>query len=148
MNYLSHNKLADWRNKNKPTRCPLVEYKTSNWVVDHNHTSGFVRGVVSSEGNVLLGRIENAFQRLSRDAKKASLPTILRNMADYLERGDTDVLHPEGCKQLYKRFFSLSKDLQLDILMKFGTNREDISKCSNAKERTDLYKKILKGKYD
>ena len=58
MNYLSHNKLADWRNKNKPTRCPLVEYKTSNWVVDHNHTSGFVRGVVSSEGNVLLGRIE------------------------------------------------------------------------------------------
>ena len=148
MEYLPQSKLAEWRKKNAPTKCPLVEYKTSNWVVDHDHTSGFIRGVVSSEGNALLGRIENAFKRLSRDAKKATLPTILRNMASYLEKEDTHIIHPEGFRQLYKRFFSLNKDLQLDILMKFGTNRDDISKCSNAKERTDLYKKILKGKYD
>ena len=148
MEYLPQSKLAEWRKKNAPTTCPLVEYKTSNWVVDHDHTSGFVRGVVSSEGNALLGRIENAFKRLSRGAKKATLPTILRNMALYLEQEDTHIIHPEGFRQLYKRFFSLNKDLQLDILMKFGTNRDDISKCSNAKERTDLYKKILKGKYD
>ena len=148
MKYLPQSKLAEWCKKNASTKCPLVEYKTSNWVVDHDHTSGFVRGVVSSEGNALLGRIENAFKRLSRGAKKATLPTILRNMASYLEQEDTHIIHPEGFRQLYKRFFSLSKDLQLDILLKFGTNRDDISKCSNAKERTDLYKKILKGKYD
>jgi len=144
MKYLPQSKLAEWRKKNAPKKCPLVEYKTSNWVVDHNHTSGFVRGVVSSEGNALLGRIENAFKRLSRGAKKASLPTILRNMASYLEQDDLQLLHPEGFRQLYKRFYSLSKDLQLDILLKFGTNRDDISKCKNAKERTELYKQIIK----
>lgn len=144
MKYLPQSDLAEWRKKNAPKKCPLVEYKTSNWVVDHNHTSGFVRGVVSSEGNVLLGRIENAFKRLSRGAKRASLPTILRNMASYLEQDDLKLLHPEGFRQLYKRFYSLSKDLQLDILLKFGTNREDISKCKNAKERTELYKQIIK----
>jgi hypothetical protein len=144
MKYLPQSDLAEWRKKNAPKKCPLVEYKTSNWVVDHNHTSGFVRGVVSSEGNVLLGRIENAYKRLSRGAKRASLPTILRNMASYLEQDDLQLLHPEGFRQLYKRFYSLSKDLQLDILLKFGTNREDISKCKNAKERTELYKQIIK----
>jgi len=144
MKYLPQSKLAEWRKENAPKKCPLVEYKTSNWVVDHNHTSGFVRGVVSSEGNALLGRIENAFKRLSRGAKKASLPTILRNMASYLEQDDLQLLHPEGFRQLYKRFYSLSKDLQLDILLKFGTNRDDISKCKNAKERTELYKQIIK----
>ena len=144
MKYLPQSKLAQWRKKNAPTKCPLVEYKTSNWVVDHNHTSGFVRGVVSSEGNALLGRIENAFKRLSRGAKRASLPNILRNMASYLEQDDLQLLHPEGFRQLYKRFYALSKDLQLDILLKFGTNREDISKCKNAKERTELYKQIIK----
>lgn len=144
MKYLPQSDLAEWRKKNAPKKCPLVEYKTSNWVVDHNHTSGFVRGVVSSEGNVLLGRIENAYKRLSRGAKRASQPTILRNMASYLEQDDLQLLHPEGFRQLYKRFYSLSKDLQLDILLKFGTNREDISKCKNAKERTELYKQIIK----
>ena len=144
MKYLPQSKLAEWRKENAPKKCPLVEYKTSNWVVDHNHTSGFVRGVVSSEGNALLGRIENAFKRLSRGAKEASLPTILRNMASYLEQDDLQLLHPEGFRQLYKRFYSLSKDLQLDILLKFGTNRDDISKCKNAKERTELYKQIIK----
>ena len=144
MSYLPQSELAEWRKKNAPKKCPLVEYKTSNWVVDHDHTSGLVRGVVSSEGNALLGRIENAFKRLSRGAKKASLPTILRNMASYLEQDDLQLLHPEGFRQLYKRFYSLSKDLQLDILLKFGTNRDDISKCKNAKERTELYKQIIK----
>ena len=144
MSYLPQSELSEWRKKNAPKKCPLVEYKTSNWVVDHNHTSGLVRGVVSSEGNALLGRIENAFKRLSRGAKKASLPTILRNMASYLEQDDLQLLHPEGFRQLYKRFYSLSKDLQLDILLKFGTNRDDISKCKNAKERTELYKQIIK----
>lgn len=144
MSYLPQSELAEWRKKNAPKKCPLVEYKTSNWVVDHNHTSGLVRGVVSSEGNALLGRIENAFKRLSRGAKKASLPTILRNMASYLEQDDLQLLHPEGFRQLYKRFYSLNKDLQLDILLKFGTNRDDISKCKNAKERTELYKQIIK----
>lgn len=83
-------------------------------------------GVVSSEGNALLGRIENAFKRLSRVAKATTLPIILRNMASYLEREDTGTLHPQGFRQLWKRFNSFNKEIQLDILKKLGVNRQQL----------------------
>ena len=144
MKYLPQNKLAQWRKDNEPKECPLLGYKTENWVVDHDHTSGLVRGVVSSEGNALLGRIENAFKRLSRVAKATTLPIILRNMASYLEREDTGTLHPQGFRQLWKRFNSFNKEIQLDILKKLGVNRQQLSECTNSKERTNLYKKLIK----
>ena len=144
MKYLPQSKLAKWRKDNEPKECPLLGYKTDNWVVDHDHTSGLVRGVVSSEGNALLGRIENAFKRLSRVAKAATLPRILRNMASYLEREDTGTLHPQGFRQLWKRFNSFNKEIQLDILKKLGVNRHQLSECTNSKERTNLYKKLIK----
>ena len=144
MKYLPQSKLAKWRKDNEPKECPLLGYKTDNWVVDHDHTSGLVRGVVSSEGNALLGRIENAFKRLSRVAKAATLPRILRNMASYLEREDTGTLHPQGFRQLWKRFNSFNKEIQLDILKKLGVNRQQLSECTNSKERTNLYKKLIK----
>ena len=144
MKYLPQNKLAQWRKDNEPKECPLLGYKTENWVVDHDHTSGLVRGVVSSEGNALLGRIENAFKRLSRVAKATTLPRILRNMASYLEREDTGTLHPQGFRQLWKRFNSFNKEIQLDILLKLGVNRQELSECLNSKDRTNLYKKLIK----
>jgi len=144
MKYLPQSKLPEWREKHTPSKCPLIGYKNPNWVVDHDHTTGLVRGVVSSEGNVLLGRIENAFKRLSRAAKASSLPRILRNMATYLEKEDTGTLHPAGYRQLWKRFKSLNKDIQLDILKKLGVNREQLSKCTNSDERTNLYKQLIK----
>ena len=144
MKYLPQSKLAKWRKDNEPKECPLLGYKTENWVVDHDHTSGLVRGVVSSEGNALLGRIENAFKRLSRVAKATTLPIILRNMASYLEGEDTGTLHPQGFRQLWKRFNSFNKEIQLDILKKLGVNRQQLSECTNSKERTNLYKKLIK----
>ena len=126
MKYLPQSKLAKWRKDNEPKECPLLGYKTENWVVDHDHTSGLVRGVVSSEGNALLGRIENAFKRLSRVAKA------------------TGTLHPQGFRQLWKRFNSFNKEIQLDILKKLGVNRQQLSECTNSKERTNLYKKLIK----
>ena len=129
---------------NEPVLWPLLNCKNDNWVVDHCHNTGMVRGVVSSEGNVLLGKIENAYKRLSKDAKYCSLPTVLRSMAIYLENKSTGILHPEGYRQLYKRFSRLSKDLQLDILMKVGIKRDLIQQCKNAKDRTKLYKQYLR----
>lgn len=144
MKYLPQNKLADWRKENEPKFCPLLHYKTKNWVVDHCHNNGMVRGVVSSEGNAFLGRIENAHKRLSKDAKNCSLPFVLRCMANYLEQEATDILHPEGFRQLYKRFSKLKKDFQLDILLKLGINRQRILECNNSKDRTNLYKEYIK----
>ena len=144
MKYLQQNKLAEWRRENEPRFCPLLNCENSNWVVDHCHNSGQVRGVVSSEGNVFLGRIEKAYKRLSKNASGCSLPVVLRSMAMYLEKESTGILHPEGFRQLYKRFSRLNKDFQLDILMKLGINRQRILECKNSKDRTNLYKQYIK----
>ena len=144
MKYLPQGKLAEWRKENEPHFCPLLNCETSNWVVDHCHNSGQVRGVVSSEGNAFLGKIENAHKRLSKNARGCSLPVVLRSMAMYLEKESTGILHPEGFRQLYKRFSRLNKDFQLDILLKLGINRQRILECNNSKDRTNLYKQYIK----
>ena len=144
MKYLSQGKLAEWRKENEPHFCPLLNCENSNWVVDHCHNSGMVRGVVSSEGNAFLGKIENAHKRLSKNARGCSLPVVLRSMAMYLEKESTGILHPEGFRQLYKRFSRLKKDFQLDILLKLGINRQRILECNNSKDRTNLYKQYIK----
>jgi len=144
MQYVPQKELKKYREKNKPTFCPLLDHKTKDWVVDHCHTGGTIRGVVSSEGNAFLGRIENAHKRLSKKARHCSLPTILRSMAMYLEKPSSNLLHPEGFRQLYKRFSRLDKATQLDILMKLGINRELIQACNNSLDRTKLYKSYLK----
>jgi len=144
MKYIAQKNLKDYRIKNKPSICPLLNYATKDWVVDHCHSGGTIRGVVSSEGNAFLGRIENAHKRLSKKASQASLSKVLRNMADYLEKPCTGLLHPEGFRQLYKRFSRLDKATQLDILMKVGINRELIQACNNSLDRTKLYKSYLR----
>ena len=103
-----------------------------------------VRDVVSSEGNAFLGRIENAHKRLSKNARGCSLSVVLRSMANYLERNSTNLLHPEGFRQLYKRFSRLDKHTQLDILMKVGIKRDLIQSANNSNERTKLYKQYLR----
>ena len=144
MKYVPQKNLKGYREKNKPRICPLLDCETKDWVVDHCHSGGTIRGVVSSEGNAFLGRIENAHKRLSKKASQASLPTVLRNMANYLEQPCSNLLHPEGFRQLYKRFSRLDKGTQLDILMKVGINRELIQACNNSLDRTKLYKSYLK----
>lgn len=144
MQYVPQKELKKYREKNKPTFCPLLDHKTKDWVVDHCHTGGTIRGVVSSEGNALLGRIENAYKRLSINARALGLPQALRNMAKYLEQPQSNELHPEGFRQLYKRFSRLDKGTQLDILLKVGINRELIQTAKNSTERTKLYKSYLR----
>jgi hypothetical protein len=147
--YLPQSKLATWRKENKPKKCALLGIVIRDPVVDHDHNSGMVRGVVSREGNSLLGRIENAYKRLSVAARALPLPWVLRAMADYLERPDTDILHPVGLTQLCKRFKNgLTAKEQEDTLYVMKADPNDIRACTNSKKRTHLYRKLLKdGKY-
>jgi hypothetical protein len=144
MKYVPQKNLKGYREKNKPLFCPLLNCRTDDWVVDHCHSVGTIRGVVSSEGNAFLGRIENAHKRLSKSARGCSLATVLRSIAMYLEKPSTGLLHPEGYRQLYKRFSRFDKRTQLDILLKVGINRDLIQACKNSLDRTKLYKSYLK----
>jgi len=145
--YLPQNKLKDWRVKHKPKSCPLLLRKTSDWVVDHCHKSGMVRGVVSRVGNSLLGKIENfAYRRCQ--VSQSHLPNVLRAIADYLEQEQLDVLHPVGLTQLSKRFKSLTSEKQKASLVDLGAKRKQLMECSNASERTKLFRELTKHKHE
>tara|TARA_R110000850_G_scaffold7265_3_gene26906 strand:- start:565 stop:885 length:321 start_codon:yes stop_codon:yes gene_type:complete len=105
-----------------------------------------VRGVISMEGNTFLGRVENSFRRFGTSST-AGLPSILRSMADYLDQGDTDILHPVGLKQLASRFCRLPVADQVFALKALKVNKSEINACTNSKQRTVLYRKqITNGK--
>jgi len=144
--YLPQNKLKDWRVKHQPKTCPLILRKTSDWVVDHSHQSGMVRGVVSRVGNALLGKIENfAYRRCQ--ISQVHLPDVLRGIADYLEQEQLDVLHPVGLTQLTKKFKALTSEKQKGILVDLGAKRKQLMECSNASERTKLFRELTKHKH-
>jgi len=145
--YLPQNKLKDWRVKHQPKTCPLILRKTSDWVVDHCHQSGMVRGVVSRVGNSLLGKIENfAYRRCQ--VSQSHLPNVLRAIADYVEQEQLDVLHPVGLTQLSKRFKSLTSEKQKASLVDLGAKRKQLMECSNASERTKLFRELTKHKHE
>jgi len=145
--YLPQNKLKDWRVKHQPKSCPLLLRKTSDWVVDHCHKSGMVRGVVSRVGNSLLGKIENfAYRRCQ--VSQSHLPAVLRAIADYVEQEQLDVLHPVGLTQLSKRFKSLTSEKQKATLVDLGAKRKQLMECSNASERTKLFRELTKHKHE
>ena len=145
--YLPQNKLKDWRVRHQPKSCPLLLRKNSDWVVDHCHKSGMVRGVVSRVGNSLLGKIENfAYRRCQ--VSQSHLPAVLRAIADYLEQEQLDVLHPVGLTQLSKRFKSLTSEKQKATLVDLGAKRKQLMECSNASERTKLFRELTKHKHE
>jgi phosphoribulokinase len=113
-----------------------------NPCVDHNHVSGMVRGVISMEGNTFLGRVENSFRRFG-SSSDATLPSILRSMADYLDKGDTNYLHPVGLKQLASRFNRLPVADQVFALKMLKAKINEIKACTNSKQRTLLYRKLI-----
>jgi hypothetical protein len=147
MAYLPQNKLAHWRESNKPIFCPILETKMSNPVVDHDHKTGEVRGVINNNANALLGVCERKFFSYC-SGKPEDLPSVLRNMADYLEQASTMILHPVGLNQLCTRFSQLPKEQQLSELKSLGAKENKINACNNNKQRKSLYRTLTKLKYE
>lgn len=146
--YLPSSKLPEWRRANTPDLCPILHREVDRPVVDHDHKSGEVRGVISSEANVLIGKIENSFTRTCA-GKAEDLPDTLRRIADYLERDRSGILHPKGAVQLTSRFKNkLTAQEQIKKLSDMGASDEDIQATTNAATRAALYNKVLKNGYN
>jgi len=142
--YLTNKDIKKWRQANKPRHCPILTSRRSDWVVDHNHHSGMVRGVISRVSNSLLGKVENYLYRRC-GANPEDFPKILRNMADYLDQKDTDVLHPVGLTQLTKRFrHGLTSSEQVAVLRDLGGDEDGIKRCNNALDRANYYRQLTK----
>jgi hypothetical protein len=148
MQYIKQSDLKDWRNENSASKCPITSADMEDCVVDHSHDTGKIRGVLHRQSNVLLGKIENAWKRYVQKSSAVQLPEALRNMADYLEKNDLDLLHPYGATQLSKKFKIKKMHEQEKILLDLGLHKSDITDL-NSEERTKLFrKKITENKYE
>jgi len=97
---LNYNDIKDVRDKllkEQNGLCLISKKRPKRPVVDHHHKrkikgTGLVRGVIDSNMNVFLAKIENNACRYG--IEQSELPTILRNIADYLEREHLPYIHP------------------------------------------------------
>jgi hypothetical protein len=140
--YVSHSGLPKYRNNNKPEVCPILNVQNTKLVVDHDHKTGRIRGIISSEGNVLIGKIENFFGSRCSGCD-LGLPSVLRRIAEYLEQ-QQGPYHPVGIRQLVRRFWRMPKDKQVSILEQFYSS-DQIRSCKNSISRAQLYRKTLIG---
>lgn len=148
MKYLPQGKIAKYREEHKPVCCPILGVKTDDWVVDHDHQTGMVRGVISRQANSLLGKVENFYLGMCKGDKEF-LPVTLEAMASYLEMYQTEILHYAGLNQLKNKFKnSLTSEEQFSTLEDMGASREQLKSCTNQKHRAELFRKLTKQKYD
>lgn len=77
--------------------CPVCYEPVKRPSLDHQHTkrikgSGLVRGVLCANCNVFVGKVENNCKRYGIPLE--ALPSVLRNIAKYLEAPHTNYIHP------------------------------------------------------
>lgn len=120
-------------------KCAICGWKVERPVLDHHHKkringTGQIRGVVCAKCNTLLGKVENNCPRFG--IADFQLPSILRGMANYLERPHLPFIHPSEApkkKQLKKTSYN-----KLVRVLKAGGYRYKIpeypkSKCLTLK---------------
>ena len=74
-------------------RCALCQLPLTKPVLDHDHTTGAVRGTLHNGCNALLGKVENNYKRYG----VVNLAAFTHGAAAYLQRhatNQTGFLHP------------------------------------------------------
>lgn len=90
-------------------------------VLDHNHKTQFVRGVLHRQSNAVLGKIENLWTRYLSYWYSGTLSDFLRKTADYIERKDDHrYLHPGWIKKVQTEFNKLKAKEQDRVLLSLG----------------------------
>ena len=147
LKYIPYTKIAKFRKENTPDKCPIFECSLGDSVLDHNHDTGMVRGVIHRQSNSWLGKIENSWKRFG-SCSNVNLKKALHNVCNYLDQGDLNYLHPKGSKQLISRFSRYSKDEQIEILKEIKCTKKQIKSCQSSEERSLLYRtKLVQNKY-
>lgn len=112
-------------------------------VLDHDHTTQYVRAVLHRQTNSVLGKIENLWVRYLGWWYTGTLPQFLRGCADYLEREQPRrYVHPKFQKRLQTDFNKLPEASKRSVLRLLGS-----SEGSNAAERKKLFASVLKSKF-
>lgn len=100
-------------------RCALTGLKIepSQAVLDHDHSSDYVRAVLHRQSNAVLGKIENLWNRYLSWWYNDTLSSFLRKAADYLDKNHPeDYIHPGWRKKVQSKFKSLKSAQQIEVL--------------------------------
>lgn len=120
----------------KLTKLPISDKDT---VLDHDHKSQYVRGVLHRQSNAVLGKIENMWTRYLKWWYPDTLSNFLRKCADYLDADHgTAYLHPGWLNAAKIEFNRLTVSQKNQVLSMMGS---DTGK--NDKERKLLFSNLL-----
>lgn len=120
---------------------PITNMQLNRGCLDHIHdNSQLVRGVISREINVLVGKIENTYNRNIKYWCDLPLPYLLRGIADYLEQEPLEIVHPGWQKKAQTAFNKLNAKGQDCVLEVFGYSVMD---KPNQVKRKANFKKLI-----
>ena len=118
-----------------------LEIPDKQAVLDHDHNTQFVRGVLHRQTNVLLGKIENAYIRYIKWWYDGTLSDFLRGCADYLDKEhEQKYLHPAFIKKLQVQFNKLNEKQKQNVLSYFDEEKG----CNTAQRKLNFKKFVLK----
>lgn len=119
-----------------------LEIPQKQVVLDHNHSTQFVRAVLHRQVNTAVGKVENAYIRYLKYWYPDDLPTFLRKLADYLEKPDDDrFIHPAWIKKVQTEFSKLKESNKDLVLSDLG-----LGKGANGSQRKELFRKAVLSK--
>lgn len=123
---------------------PITGITIVNPTLDHDHVSGYCRGVLDRDSNQFLGKVESAYKRFLR-SKGVRLDNALDGIILYLQENlsTLEVIHPQSISLMIKRFSRLNGKIQEQVLKVVGAQVKEIAGCKTKSERTKLYKKYL-----
>lgn len=119
-----------------------LEIPDKQHVLDHDHSTHYVRAVLHRQTNTMLGKIENGYIRYLRWWYDGTLSDFLRGVADYLDKEHPqEYLHPSFIRELNTKFNKLNEKGKQDVL-------KELNLCSgkNAKERKEAFRKFVLSK--
>lgn len=108
---------------------PVTKSKLFDKVLDHQHYGDQrCRGVLNRNTNTFEGKVYNNYCRFIRSSTTLSLPDILRNLADYLEKDySSNMIHHSALTLDTKQFANLPAEDQRAILGKFNLEGKNVS---------------------
>lgn len=116
-----------------------IEFPKGSICQDHDHSSQHCRAALHLQTNAWEGKVVNAYTRCLKWLTDVPLPTLLRNLADYLEVDySNNPYHPNWSKQVKTMFNFLNASQMKQVLQHF--NKED---GKNATERKKIFQEIV-----